>query len=594
MCYSIQYVTYTQQSNKQQVVLRKIACVQLKNVIGDGKGEFRWHHMDNKDKAQVRANILEVFMLQTDESMRDLFAECVLGIVRDDFPQQWNCIPEILKNLSCNDLNRVHNALLITRKIVKLYQFARRTDTEERKRLHLLIQHTFPTVKKIFQTLISKNEPAAALMMKLCVKIYWSAMQLALQGPQATVQDVNDWMQLFDAVLKKPLNEKDMPEDHEDRPEWPWWKLKKWVLHLIHRFFSRYGIKGHIDDNNPQGKKLAMWWEKNYAQRFVHHALNVLVSKTKGQYVTGRVLMMSYCVVNDAVELASTYKIMKPHLNFIIFESILPNLAFNAKDRKLWVEDPHEYVRKSVDPIDDYINPKTAAMNLLIDLCRLRKEPLQLLMPRLANMLQQYVAAGNGRTELMTLQKDGALVALGSLSENLMENELYMNALEGLIVQHVLPEFQNPNYPFMRERSCWILMRYCDLDFKSEHHLQCCVQKMLKSLRDPELPVQMMAATSLRFLIDSDTAQKVIEPVLPQVLDEFFRLMNEIGLDDLICSLERIIQRFGDQIVRIAPQLTVKLASLFQQLFKKDDSGEDDEAQMAALTTLECINTILE
>ena len=83
-----------------------------------------------------------------------------------------------------------------------------------------------------------------------------------------------------------------------------------------------------------------------------------------------------------------TYKIIKPHLNFIIFESILPNLAFNAKDKKLWVEDPHEYVRKSVDPIDDYINPKTAAMNLLIDLCRLRKEPLQLLMPRLANMLQ--------------------------------------------------------------------------------------------------------------------------------------------------------------------------------------------------------------
>ena len=108
--------------------------------------------MDNKDKAQVRANILEVFMLQTDESMRDLFAECVLGIVRDDFPQQWNCIPEILKNLSCNYLNRVHNALLITRKIVKLYQFARRTDTEERKRLHIFSSSTrFPLSRKSFK-----------------------------------------------------------------------------------------------------------------------------------------------------------------------------------------------------------------------------------------------------------------------------------------------------------------------------------------------------------------------------------------------------------------------------------------------------------
>jgi len=169
-----------------------------------------------------------------------------------------------------------------------------------------------------------------------------------------------------------------------------------------------------------------------------------------------------------------------------------------------------------------------------------------------------------------------------------------MNALEGLIVQHVLPEFQNPTYPFMRERACWIVMRYCDLDFDNEHNLQCCVQKVLKALRDPELPVQMMAATSLRFLLDSDTAQIVISPVLPQVLDEFFRLMNEIGLDDLVCSLEKIIQRFGDQIAQIAPQLVIKLASMFQRLFKKDDNEEDDEAQMAALTTLECINTILE
>jgi len=389
------------------VVLRKIASVQLKNAIGNGKGSFRWHHMDQKDKVQIRQHILECFMTQQDESMRNLFAESVLGIVRDDFPERWNPIPEILKNLSCNDLNRVHNALVITRKIVKLYQFSRRDNTKERKCLNLLIAHTFPVVKKIFQNLINSNEIAAALMMKLCVKIYWSAMQLALHGQQATAKDLQDWMHLFDLILKKPLNEKDMPEDLEDRPEWAWWKLKKWVFHLIHRFFSRYGIKGHVED---QYKELAIWWERNYSQRFVQHAMNSLVLKAKGGYVTSRVLMLSFCVVNDAVELASTYKIMKPHLNFLIFESILPSLAFGPKDKQIWVEDPHEYVRKSVDPIDDYVNPKTAAINLLTDMCRLRKEPLQLLMPSLANLLQQYIAAGNSRTEHMTIQKDGALV----------------------------------------------------------------------------------------------------------------------------------------------------------------------------------------
>ena len=169
-----------------------------------------------------------------------------------------------------------------------------------------------------------------------------------------------------------------------------------------------------------------------------------------------------------------------------IFESILPNLAFNAKDKKLWVEDPHEYVQR-VWIRSMTINPKTAAMNLS-SICADFERNSAVAHAQIGEHASAICHSWKQQNRTDDSSKDGALVALGSLSENLMENELYMNALEGLIVQHVLPEFQNPNYPFMRERSCWILMRYCDLDFDSEHHLQCCVQKMLKSLRDPSCP----------------------------------------------------------------------------------------------------------
>jgi len=596
-------VACLQISNVKQVnkVLRKIACVYLKNTIsahvsvGDGRG-CRWHTVSDADKNTIRQNIVECFMVQDDKAMRNILGECILGIAQDDFPKVWtSLVPEIQKNMRSGNMLRMYNALVATRKLVKKYQFRRK---DQRLPLEVLVRHLFPMVRQLYANIINSNEIIAANMMKVCTKIYWSAMQLSLDGTRADPKDAHLWMQLFHAALKKPLPEastglepKGQPTDVEARNEWPWWKLKKWILQVLHRFFSRYGNKGYVEDTH---KRLAVWWENTWAKQFLSVVLAFLDAKAKGTcFVSDRVLQLCYCFLNDAIELSSTYKVIKPNLKYILFQSVIPTISFSKADLLLWKEDPHEYIRKSVDMEDDYLSPRTSAMNLLVDLATMRKEPLELLMPYLAQSLNQYVSAGASRTVDMTRHKDGCLVALGAMSEALMDNDKYSGALEGLITRHVLPEFQNPNFPFIRERCCWIIMRYSDLEFQSEHNLQCCVQRIIKSLRDPELPVQMMAATSLRFLLDSDTAEIVIRPVLKDVLSEFFRLMNEIGLDELIHSLEKILDRFGDEIIPIAPMLAQKLAEMFHRFVKADDD-DDDESQMAALTTLECISTILE
>ena len=40
----------------------------------------------------------------------------------------------------------------------------------------------------------------------------------------------------FVAVLQEG-----QPADIEARKSWPWWKLRKWTLHVINRMFSRFG-----------------------------------------------------------------------------------------------------------------------------------------------------------------------------------------------------------------------------------------------------------------------------------------------------------------------------------------------------------------
>ena len=31
------------------------------------------------------------------------------------------------------------------------------------------------------------------------------------------------------------------PEDLQERKNWPWWKVSKWVLNIVYHLFNRYG-----------------------------------------------------------------------------------------------------------------------------------------------------------------------------------------------------------------------------------------------------------------------------------------------------------------------------------------------------------------
>lgn len=42
----------------------------------------------------------------------------------------------------------------------------------------------------------------------------------------------------------------------------------------------------------------------------------------------------------------NTYHLLQRQLDIVLFELIFPLMCFNENDQKLWIEDPHEFVRK--------------------------------------------------------------------------------------------------------------------------------------------------------------------------------------------------------------------------------------------------------
>ena len=67
-------------------------------------------------------------------------------------------------------------------------------------------------------------------------------------------------------------------------------------------------------------------------------------------------------------------------------------------------------------------------------------------------------------------------------------------------------------------------------------------------LQDLELPVRVDASVALRSFVECVKDLDLLRGVLPQLLNEFMKLINEIENDDLIHTLESIVEKFGDEI----------------------------------------------
>lgn len=64
------------------------------------------------------------------------------------------------------------------------------------------------------------------------------------------------------------------PEDLTERKSWPWWKVQKWLLNILHRLYSRYGDpKTHAKGSNERA--FAELWQSHCSQQFLEDQMAV-------------------------------------------------------------------------------------------------------------------------------------------------------------------------------------------------------------------------------------------------------------------------------------------------------------------------------
>ncbi|XP_072981039.1 importin beta-like SAD2 [Typha angustifolia] len=574
------------------MAVRQVASIHFKNFVAKNwssneHGEAQ--KILESDKSMVRENIMG-FITQLPPLLRAQLGECIKTIIHDDYPEQWPGLLHWIKhNLQLQD-QQVFGALYVLRILTRKYEFK---SDEERTPLHLIVEETFPNLLSIFNNLVQIVNPSieVADLIKLICKIFWSSIYLEIPKQLFDPNIFNAWMILFLNILERPVPVESQPSDPETRKTWGWWKVKKWTVHILNRLYTRFG---DLKLQRPECKAFAQMFQKNYAGKILESHLQLLNVIRTGGYLPDRVINLILQYLSSSISKNSMFQLLQPQLDIVLFEIIFPLMCFNDNDQTLWNEDPHEYVRKGYDIIEDLYSPRTAAMDFVSELVRKRgKGNLQKFIQFIVEIFRRYDETSIEYKPYR--QKDGALLAIGTLCDKLKQTQPYKSELERMLVQHVFPEFGSP-VGHLRAKAAWVAGQYAHINFSDQNNFRRAMHYVVSGMRDPELPVRVDSVFALRSFIEACKDLNEIRPILPQLLDEFFKLMNEIENEDLVFTLETIVDKFGEEMAPYAIGLCQNLASAFWRCIDTSEADDeaDDSGALAAVGCLRAISTILE
>jgi hypothetical protein len=115
--------------------------------------------------------------------------------------------------------------------------------------------------------------------------------------------------------------------------------------------------------------------------------------------------MLCLTYVDLAVELKSTYKYIKPHLDFLLFTVCFPVLCLTEEDVDTFENDPHQYVHDQNSFLLEFLDKRNTALQLIENLVFHRKKAVaDKLLEYLVNTLNSY---GRERASAKTVLAGG-------------------------------------------------------------------------------------------------------------------------------------------------------------------------------------------
>lgn len=494
-----------------------------------------------------------------------------------------------------------------------------------RAALNFIVSNTFPSLlgilKELEQTIEKQtydvngvNHTRAHDMQKTITKIFWSFTQYDL--PLLFAHDLQgaftDWMNTFLAILRRHVK----PPTHfngahlsdDDFRKMPEWKVKQWISHTAYRLFQQY-----CNPNYPSKSimrildhetiiKFGDFFLYNFAAPFTEVMLESLSADRR--YISPRVANLALLYLEHAISFGITYQVIKPKLAHLITDVIFPYLCISESDLALWAEDPVEYVRKTYDLLEDFNTPRAAACSLLQVLSKSCGSVVTMpLLSFLRQIMDRYAESRRQLTRergndfqaqethnMLAVQKDGALLALGTVHEALVSSDQDTDYLHTVLSSYVVEEFDS-EVPFLRARVCWLYGILIASENIAIDTVPSGLEGVQKCLRDKEFPVRFRAAVDIRHFLQNDEAANRIAPRLSELLMLLFSLLNDVDNTDIVATIDQVVMSFSNHITPFARDLCTRLVGTFSRAVSAEQS--DGEAGFTATQCLQAVESVV-
>ncbi|KAG6330261.1 hypothetical protein ID866_8829 [Astraeus odoratus] len=255
----------------------------------------------------------------------------------------------------------------------------------------------------------------------------------------------------------------------------------------------------------------------------------------------------------------------------LVSRVVYPQLCFNASKQHLWTSDPVEYVRASVDECENFSSPVSAATSFIISLASNRtKTAFRPMLDFVNNVLSSNPPPP---------EKFGALNMAAVLGPFIMRHPDVKGNMEQFMVRYVLPEF-TVNEPYLRSMACEVLGTVVKhgIQWSIPENLEKHSHAVAAALDDPDLPVRVQAALALTKMAEVyDSVRDAIAPQVGKVIQDLLKLSDETDLDILNNAMESMVERFQDELLPVATQLTARLCESYMRL-ARDGLTQQPEA----------------
>ncbi|CAF0864105.1 unnamed protein product [Rotaria sp. Silwood1] len=565
-------------------------AVNVNKAAGDNIQKF--FVISDPDKEYLR-NILIDAVIRTKDPLRCQLITAAGTMIKNDFPSKWpQFINQIHTCLSTDNINAWESALLIFYTLVQHYEYKK---VEDRGPMDDVMFVILPLLHQRFMQLFAHNDSdQSALIQKQILKIFHAYTQLHLSFRVLPTQTMATWLDTCCAVIERRLPERLDALDEDDRAEHPWWKCKKWALHILIRTFERHGAPANLPKGQPPDRiEFANFYLKGFSGKVIGLVFGILETYRQKMYVSPRVIQLSLNYLRESVRHAFSWKIMQNNIVVLIQDIIYPLLCINDDDIELFNEEPVEFVRARLDILDEYISPVSAAELFLSEAVAKRKDALMKTVSFLGTIIHNDTVT--------TKQKDGILHMLGVIGNVLIKKKAFVNQLENMIVQYLFPELQSQT-AFLRARACYALRNFSKLEYTNHDNSVRCLTYLINCLcNDTSLPVKVEAAMALNlFMSDSDTGEKgkaIIVPHLQIIVMRIIEIIRQTEIDDVMIVLQKIVGLFDQELQPIAVQMTSQLVEFFKHVVCSENTANDEskteERTVAAMGVLNTLDTIV-